>query len=128
MKLSNLKSIDDMSDIRKRIVKYFSSNKNISVNDIEVLADELNIDVTTLNTEIYLYLTCFTTGGRYIEDNRSSKDFTKDEIRKGIKIESEHVDINNPYARYIQYRITLDHLSEISDYNTRLIAMEKDAE
>jgi hypothetical protein len=56
------------------------------------------------------------------------RDFTEedadpDELAKGIKIESEHT-VNKALAK----EIALDHLAEMSDYYTKLEAMEKEAE
>lgn len=56
-------------------------------------------------------------------DNKPDSDFNKEELEKGIKIEMEHTD--DPK---IAKEIAKDHLSEISDYYTRLIKMEKEAD
>lgn len=45
------------------------------------------------------------------------------ELKVGIRVEYEHTDDYD-----IAKQIALDHLSEIPDYYTRLIKMEKDAE
>ena len=47
-------------------------------------------------------------------------DVDQDQLRAGIKIELEHTQ----YPQ-IAMKIALDHLAEIPDYYTRLIAMEK---
>ena len=49
-------------------------------------------------------------------------DFDQKQVEMGIKIEMEHT--NDPL---VAMRIVLDHLSEISDYYSRLVNMEKDA-
>jgi hypothetical protein len=55
-------------------------------------------------------------------NNVPDSDFDSEELKKGIKIEMEHTD-NKEFAKCI----AKDHLSEIKDYYTRLIKMEKDA-
>jgi len=49
-------------------------------------------------------------------------EYDPEELKIGIEIEKEHT--NNPK---IAERIAKDHLSEIPDYYTRLIKMEKEA-
>jgi hypothetical protein len=57
-------------------------------------------------------------------NNRSTiaTDSDDGELAKGIKVEMEHTTDAN-----IAKKIALDHLKEIPDYYTRLIAMEKEA-
>ena len=59
--------------------------------------------------------------------------FDIEEFRKGMDIELEHgtVDANTNVTNddpLITGKITLAHLNEIRDYNTRLLKMEKEAE
>ena len=59
--------------------------------------------------------------------------FDVEEFRKGMDIELEHGTIN-PNTNItnddplLTGKITLAHLNEIKDYNTRLLKMEKEAE
>jgi hypothetical protein len=59
--------------------------------------------------------------------------FNIEEFRRGLDIELEHgkispkTNITNDNS-ILTGKITLAHLNEIGDYNTRLIAMEKRAE
>ncbi len=57
-------------------------------------------------------------GGR--ADNESPSNYNKKDIEKGIKIEKEHT--SNPN---IAKEITIDHLSEFSNYYEELEKMEK---
>lgn len=50
-------------------------------------------------------------------------EFDKDELEKGTEIEMEHTDDSEAAKQ-----IAKDHLDEISDYYTRLIKMEEEAE
>jgi len=59
--------------------------------------------------------------------------FNIEEFRKGMDIELEHgtVDANTNVTNddpLITGKITLAHLNEIKDYNTRLLKMEEEAE
>jgi len=59
--------------------------------------------------------------------------FDIEEFRKGMDIELEHgtVDSNTNVTNddaLMTGKITLAHLNEIRDYNTRLLKMEKEAE
>lgn len=54
--------------------------------------------------------------------NVPDSEFDSSELEKGIKVEMEHTD--NPE---IAKNIAKDHLSEIKDYYTRLLAMEEEA-
>lgn len=49
--------------------------------------------------------------------------FDQNELKMGISIEKEHTD-DEVFAK----RIAKDHLSEIPDYYTRLVKMEKETE
>ena len=62
--------------------------------------------------------------------NKSDSDFSSNELKKGIKIEYEHIDkkkYSSEEAKEIAKEIAKDHLEEIPDYYTRLIKMEKEA-
>jgi len=52
----------------------------------------------------------------------TEKDADPKELKLGIKIELEHTN-----KKEIAKEIALDHLSEIPDYYTRLVKMEKEA-
>jgi hypothetical protein len=58
-----------------------------------------------------------------LADKRCPEDFSKNQIRKGTKIEHEHTD--NPL---IAREIAMDHCEEIPCYYDRLEKMEKEAE
>lgn len=60
--------------------------------------------------------------GKSVKDKKKESDFDSGEIAKGIKVEKEHTS-NETIAK----RIAMDHLTEIPDYYTRLLAMEEAA-
>lgn len=53
-------------------------------------------------------------------DNKPDSDYDKDQLRKGVKVESEHTN-NKAMAK----EIAKDHLEEFPHYYTALIKMEK---
>ena len=55
-------------------------------------------------------------------DNQPDANFDSEELAKGVKVELEHTD-NKDLAK----EIAKDHLSEMPDYYTKLIEMEKNA-
>jgi len=60
--------------------------------------------------------------GRFANSNKHYADFDQEQINLGISIELEHTT-----NKAIALKIALDHLSEISDYYTRLQKMEAEA-
>jgi hypothetical protein len=52
------------------------------------------------------------------------EDFPEDQLRKGIEVEKEHIDVNSPYAEMIAEKISKDHLSELDDYYDKLAMIE----
>jgi hypothetical protein len=56
-------------------------------------------------------------------DSNQPSDFSKDQIRKGTKVEMEHVN-----DRSLAEEIAMDHLAEFPDYYDRLAKMEAQAE
>jgi len=70
--------------------------------------------------------------GKEIGIDWANSKFDPEEFRKGMDIELEHgtrnSDTNLTDDDPVKTaKITLAHLKEISDYNTRLLAMEKEA-
>jgi len=64
--------------------------------------------------------------GESVRKNITSKDVNKKQLEMGIKVEKEHTtkkNISKPIAR----KISLDHLTEIPNYYTRLYKMEQEA-
>lgn len=110
------------SDVIPEIMEFFRDNPNPSDDEIHNLADTLGVDSHEFESYIYSILGSFLGAGRAKEDGFTEDMADPEELKKGIEIEYEHT--NNPE---ISKRIALDHLSEIDDYYTRLIKMEKEA-
>ena len=71
--------------------------------------------------------------GEKIGINWDTSPFDVEEFRKGLDIELEHGTVN-PQTNVtdddpiVTGKITLAHLNELSDYNTRLLKMEEEGE
>ncbi len=122
---------EQTEDIGSKIVDFFIANPYPEDSAVHKLAEDNNIDPDELEKEIYKILSTFLSFGRFHEKGMKETDFNPDEIKKGIEIEKEHLDPKSEYAEILAKRITLDHLSEVgpkSDYNTKLLNMEKGME
>lgn len=120
-----------LDDMEEKIIEFFMKNPYPDDNKVHKFAEDSDIDPHKLEKEIYTILSTFLSFGRFNEKGMKESDFNFDEIKKGIEIEYEHLDKKSKYADILAKRITLDHLSEIgkkSDYNTRLLKMEKEME
>ena len=103
------------------VLKFFKENPYPDDEAVHNFAEQIGADVHRVETTIYGLLTDFAKGvGKHTETPDSK--FDPKELAAGIKIEMEHTD--NPA---IAKSIAKDHLSEIPDYYTRLIKMEKEA-
>lgn len=112
----------DKYKIRKLIFKFFEKYPNPSDTLIHRLAEKIGMDESELENEIYSFLSCFINAGYYYDRTEELK-VDPQQLERGIEVEMEHT--NCPI---ISRRIALDHLTEISDYYTRLDKMEKEAE
>ena len=81
---------------------------------------------------IYAIVSSILLGGR--SGSGKSKKYDAKEVSAGKKVEMEHLSMNtkNPAIKRIQEilaeKIAKDHLTEVADYYTRLLKMEKNAE
>jgi hypothetical protein len=105
--------------VEEKIFNFFKNNSEPKDSQIHEFAQSLNIDEHEFESIIYKNLGSFLGYGL-------SKEFIGEyddkQIEMGIEIEMEHT--NNPK---IAKKIAMDHLSEISDYYTRLSKMEEEA-
>ena len=109
-------------DLKKDILSFFKENKNPSDEKLHEWAEKKDYNVHEVETLIYTFATKYV---NFLLDGRANKDgFTEDdadskELAMGIKVEQEHTPDKD-----VAKRISLDHLSELSDYYTRLKKME----
>jgi len=69
----------------------------------------------------------FIKNGKFVETKTKEEDVDTKELEMGILVEYEHSGGKTELAKQIARRISLDHLSEIPDYYTRLKEMEDTA-
>jgi len=105
-----------------KIMDFLKNNPTPQDEEIHKMAEDLGIDVSIFESILYKILGSFAGHGRAKRKGFEEKDADPNQLRLGTRIESEHTNWT-PMAK----RIALDHLSEIPDYYTRLIKMEKDA-
>ena len=112
-------NIDKIKSIQDKILDFFEKNPNPPDLKIHGLAKEIGVEPDKIETEIYKILS------NILHDGKSKgkiEGLNKEQLAKGIKVESEHTSIP-----IIQKKIAADHLTEIPDYYDRLEKMESDA-
>jgi hypothetical protein len=112
----------DSSDMTKSIIELFQS-KQVDDSMVHKLAEQLNVDPSILEGEIYKLISTILAGGK---SYNSKEKINTEQLKMGIKVEMEHLD-NTPFAPYIAKKIASDHLVEIPDYYIRLQEMESKA-
>jgi hypothetical protein len=120
-------------DARKQVIDLLASAKGEPIDDSKIhnLAQELGLEAHDLESEIYAFASMWALnekakvnpGGRAEEKGITSKDFPKEVLDKGIKVELEHT--RDPR---IAEKIVLDHLAESPRYYDELEKMESDLE
>lgn len=100
---------------------------NLDYNKINDFINEKKINHSQFYKELLIFLSAFIKGGKYNEEIKGDKikflENNYSEIKKGINIEKEHIDINNKYNKIIAMRIALDHITEDKDYYNKLSKM-----
>ena len=105
------------TEVRKRLINFFTKHKDPSDKLVHQFAEELGVDAHQLEEEVYGILSDFFASGEYHKNPRVKID--PEQLKLGIKSEMEHTD-----CPLIAQRIAKDHLAEMSDYYTRLSRME----
>lgn len=116
-----IKYLKESKDVSTELLDFLQKNIDPSDNEIHSLAEKLNVEPDDLEAMIYSLSTDFWANGRYNEKGKNIQ-FDEKELAAGIKVEMEHTS-----NKIMAERIAKDHLTEINDYYTRLIKMEKDA-
>ncbi len=109
-----------------KAVDFLMSNPNPQDDAVHKFAESEGIDTHKLESVFYRLATKtaqLLRQGRMNEKGITEADVDAKELQMGIKIELEHSECTQ-----IAKKIALDHLSELSDYYTRLNKMEKEAE
>lgn len=110
---------EEMDNIHRNIIDFFSKNPSPKDDEVHALADKLKMDPHSFEQHIYMILGSFLGAGR-------SKDFKgnydPEQLKMGIEVEKEHTT-----SAAVAERIAKDHLAEIPDYYTLLKKMESSA-
>jgi len=111
--------VKDLGHVESAMIELFADDKKIKDHeDFHALAEGLGWEPSKLEEKAYALLQSFFAQGYFMKAGQG-KEFDSKEVEMGKKVELEHT--NNPI---IALRITLDHLTEIPDYYTRLAQME----
>lgn len=106
--------------VENKIIAFFKKQKNPPDKEIHAFANKEGIDEHKFEEIIYKIFSRYVSIGKHFD--MKDDEFGSEELKKGIKIESEHTDFPE-----IAKQIAKDHLAEIPDYYTRLIKMEEEA-
>ena len=113
--------------IESKIIHFFENNPNPNCEQINNFVIGNGLDTNFFQERLYEFISTFICGGK---SYNSLVKYDEEQISKGLSIEKEHVNDNSPFAKYIQEKITKDHLFESLDkknprYNSMLLLMEK---
>lgn len=113
---------DVESDVRSKIIEYFSDKKNTGIQDKDFhkfAEEELGIEESVAETTVYSILSSFFAAG-LSKNTEDEIEYDEEQVEMGTKVELEHTS-DDAIAKKIAY----DHLAEIPDYYTRLAKMEE---
>ncbi len=112
--------LGEAGHVESGLIELFADNKKVKDSEIHKMAEQLGWEADKLEEMVYSLLQSFLSQGKFMKEGQG-KQFDDKEVEMGKKVELEHT--NNPI---LSLRITLDHLTEIPDYYTRLAQMEKE--
>lgn len=106
--------------LAKELLELVKQNPNPSDKLVHDWAEKKGLEPDFVEEQIYKLLSGLLSGGK-----SKGKDIKVNpkELKMGMKVETEHTS-----NKFLARKIAIDHLVEISDYYTRLLAMEKQAE
>jgi len=120
--IERIQNEEKIDNIEESVFNFFSTNE-VNNDNVIKLSENLGIEVSEVNKILYDTLKSFMNAGRFVKSGKSENDFDRTQINMGINVEMEHTT-----NKMIAKRIALDHLTELSDYYTRLAIMEKEGE
>jgi hypothetical protein len=112
-------------ELRMKLMTFFKENPEPSdegEGGVHAFAEKEDINPHDFEENIYAILGSFFGAGYANERGFTEEDADPEQLEMGIEVEMEHT--TDPL---ISKRIALDHLSEITDYYTRLAKMEAEA-
>jgi hypothetical protein len=107
-------------ELEKTIIDFFKNNPYPHDDMIHRLAINLDIDKIILENKIYEALATLLNGGNSFKKTVGDSD----QLKKGIKIEMEHLDSKSPFAELLAEKIAKDHIVEDKKYYDKLLKME----
>jgi hypothetical protein len=110
-----------MTSLQQKIVDFFVANPSPPDTAVHAFADTEGVEHSIVEGEIYNLLSSLLNGVGKHNDTPDSE-FDPQELAAGIEVEKEHTD-----SEVVARMIAKDHLTEITDYYTRLKAMEEAA-
>jgi hypothetical protein len=109
-------------DLEKDVLVFFKENKNPSDKTLHEWAEKKDYNIHKVETLIYTFATKyinFLLDGRANKEGFRESDADSKELAMGIVVEQEHTPDKD-----VAKRISMDHLSELKNYYTRLKKME----
>jgi hypothetical protein len=117
-------SEDKKQEIFNKTIEFIRDKEVLSDTELHNWAESEGFDVSEVEELMYFLAYNFVHilfAGKSYEAGISEDDVDPDELKQGVKVEMEHTDDAN-----IAKKIALDHLTELSDYYSRLKKMEGD--
>jgi len=119
---TTIKEAEVNLDILPHVMSFFKNTPAPSESDIARFCQEEGIDQEEFKAQTYRTLGDFVGFGRAVKEGLTEDQVDPHELEMGIDVEYEHT-----RCPVLSKRISLDHLTEIPDYYTRLDHMEKQA-
>lgn len=109
-----------LNKTREEMINLFSNN-DASEDDINSLSSSLGVKKDEIHKILYKLMSEFFGSGRYVDAVKSGNppDIDDAQLKKGIETEMEHTT-----SAIFAKKIALDHLTEDSEYYTKLENME----
>jgi hypothetical protein len=111
--LSNYIEAKDKATVQQAIIDVILKNPHPELSSLKELADKTDTSVDNLTLEMMMLLRDFFGAGLSVQNKNAVID--PNQLTAGIKVEMEHT--TNPL---IAKKISHDHLTETSDYYTKL--------
>jgi len=119
MELAGVEPAGTDDNIYDALVKFFKNNPKPTDAEFHSFAKKLKLTPEKLEEKLYFMFAALLKGVGKHADVPDEK-FDQEQLKLGIKTEMEHTD-----NLYIAKIIAKDHLVELPDYYTKLLAMEK---
>ena len=105
----------------KTLIEWIASNPMPSPEDQKAFEDANELTHEQLMAETFMFMSALIGQGDAAKAGLKEADVDQEQLSEGITVEYEHVDEQNKYGPFIAKMITMDHLSEVIDYYTKLL-------